>query len=100
MRVIGFSVLAAASVIGLAIVAAAPARSQPSATSLRHDSTDVVPVKEVASRRGRYRQAHRYWRYRHPKRLYQNYGYFGVDPERYFGVGPGSYECYGYDCNW
>lgn len=22
------------------------------------------------------------------------------DPDRYFGVGPGSYECFGYDCNW
>jgi hypothetical protein len=27
-------------------------------------------------------------------------GYFGVDPGRGFGVGPNSYECYGYDCNW
>jgi hypothetical protein len=26
--------------------------------------------------------------------------YFGVDPGRGFGVGPNSYECYGYDCNW
>jgi hypothetical protein len=26
--------------------------------------------------------------------------YFGDDPGRYFGVGPGSYECYGYDCTW
>jgi hypothetical protein len=25
--------------------------------------------------------------------------HFG-DPDRYFGVGPGSYECFGYDCNW
>ena len=30
-------------------------------------------------------------------RLYQ---YFGADPDRYFGVGPGAYECIGYDCNW
>jgi hypothetical protein len=22
------------------------------------------------------------------------------DPDRYFGVDPGSYECFGYDCNW
>ena len=27
-------------------------------------------------------------------------GYFGVDPGVGFGVGPNSYECYGYDCNW
>ena len=26
--------------------------------------------------------------------------YFGADPDRYFGIGPGSYECFGYDCNW
>jgi hypothetical protein len=30
----------------------------------------------------------------------RHYRYFGDDPDRYFGVGPGSYECYGYDCNW
>jgi hypothetical protein len=29
-----------------------------------------------------------------------HYGYFGADPDRYFGIGPGSYDCYGYDCNW
>ena len=23
-----------------------------------------------------------------------------ADPDRYFGVGPGAYECFGYDCNW
>ena len=26
--------------------------------------------------------------------------YFGADPGRGFGVGPNSYECFGYDCNW
>jgi hypothetical protein len=26
--------------------------------------------------------------------------YFGVDPGVGFGVGPNSYECIGYDCNW
>jgi hypothetical protein len=26
--------------------------------------------------------------------------YFGIDPGVGFGVGPNSYECYGYDCNW
>ena len=30
----------------------------------------------------------------------RNYRYFGTDPDRYFGPGPGSYECYGYDCIW
>jgi hypothetical protein len=25
---------------------------------------------------------------------------FGADPGRGFGVGPDSYECFGYDCNW
>ena len=35
-----------------------------------------------------------------PHRSGRLYLYFGADPDRYFGVGPGSYECYGYDCNW
>jgi len=26
--------------------------------------------------------------------------YFGVEPGLDFGVGPNSYECHGYDCNW
>ena len=29
-----------------------------------------------------------------------NYRYFGADPDRYFEIGPGSYECFGYGCNW
>jgi hypothetical protein len=100
MRVAGLSVFAAASAIAFLIVTAAPARSQPGAMSLHYDSNNVVPVKDAASRRARNRQAHRAGRYRQPKRLYRSYGYFGADPDRYFGVGPGSYECYGYDCNW
>jgi hypothetical protein len=100
MRATGLSVLAAASAIGLAVVAAAPAGSQPSAAPLHYDSNDVLPVKDAASRRARYRQAHRSLGYRQPKRLFRDYGYFSADPDRYFGVGPGSYECFGYDCNW
>jgi hypothetical protein len=99
LRALGWSFLAGAGVVGLAIVAPPPAKSQPSGTSLGFHLSDVALAKEVASRGGRYRNA-RHWRYRHAKRPYHYRGYFGADPRRYFGVGPGSYECYGYDCNW
>ena len=85
--------------VGLAIVSPAPAESQPSGISLGVDVKYPGLVKEVASRRGQYRYD-RHWRYRYARRPYQYRGYFGADPRRYFGVGPGSYECYGYDCNW
>jgi hypothetical protein len=99
LRALGLSVLAAVGVVGLAVVAPAPAKSQSSVISLGFELCDVALVKEVASRRGQHRNAQR-WRYRYAKRSYQYRGYFGADPDRYFGVGPGSYECYGYDCNW
>jgi hypothetical protein len=35
-----------------------------------------------------------------PHRSGRLYHYLGADPDRYFGVGPGAYECFGYDCNW
>ena len=37
-----------------------------------------------------------------PKVLFgaRRYPYFGVEPGRNFGVGPDSYTCTGYDCNW
>jgi hypothetical protein len=99
LRALCLSVLAGACVVGLAIVSPAPAKSQPSGISLGVDVKYPGLVKEVASRRWQYRYA-RHWRYRYAKRPYQYRGYFGADPRRYFGVGPGSYECYGYDCNW
>jgi len=43
-----------------------------------------------------------YWRYRYAYRLpyYRSYRRFDLGPGRSFGVGPGAYECYGYDRNW
>jgi hypothetical protein len=99
LRALCLCVLAGACVVGLAIVSPAPAKSQSNGISLGADVKYPGLVKEVASRRGQYRYA-RHWRYRYAKRPYQYRGYFGADPRRYFGVGPGSYECYGYDCNW
>jgi hypothetical protein len=98
-RALALNVFAAICVVGPAVVAPAPAKSQASVISLGFDLNDVALVKEIASRRERYRKA-QHWRYRSAKRPYQYRGYFGADPGRYFGVGPGSYECYGFDCNW
>ncbi len=47
--------------------------------------------------------AHRHYAHRHHHGTSQITGtgrYFGADPDRYFGIGPGSYECFGYDCTW
>jgi hypothetical protein len=99
LRALGLSVLAAICALGLGVGAPAPAKSQPNLISLDFDLNDIALVKKVASRRERYRKA-QHWRYRYAKRPYQYRGYFGADPGRYFGVGPGAYECYGYDCNW
>ena len=97
MRALGLSFLAGACL--LAIVAPVPAKSQSSGISLGFGLSDVGLVKEVGSRRERYRYS-RHWRYRYAKRPYRYRGYFGADPDRYFGVGAGAYECFGYDCNW
>ena len=99
LRALALNTLAAICVVGLAVIVPTPAKSQPSRTSLDFDLNDVAGVTEVGSRRERYRYA-RHWRYRDAKRPYRYRGYFGADPDRYFGSGPGSYECYGYDCNW
>jgi hypothetical protein len=99
VRVPALNILAAICVVGLAVIASAPAKSQRGGISLGFDEDDVAVVNEVGSRRERYRKA-QHWRYRDAKRPYQYRGYFGTDPGRYFGVGSGSYECYGYDCNW
>jgi hypothetical protein len=96
---LALNTLVAICVVGLAVIVPTPAKSQQSRISLVFDLNDVALVKDVASRRGRYHSA-RLWRHRYAKRPYQYRGYFGADPDRYFGVGPGSYECYGYDCNW
>jgi hypothetical protein len=99
LRALGFSALGTICAVALAILPPAPAKSQPAGVSLGFDLKGVGVVKEVSSRRERYRYA-RHWRYRYAKRPYRYRGYFGADRDRYFGVGPGSYECYGYDCIW
>ncbi len=75
-----------------AVSLAAPALADPGSQSSRYESRDGKRAQLQKRRRDRKRQridsspAH--------------YDYFGADPDRYFGVGPGSYDCYGYDCNW
>jgi len=78
---------------GIALVAlAAPALADSGRQQLRYESQDEKRDQSQKRRRDRKRQridsspAH--------------YRYFGADPDRYFGIGPGSYDCYGYDCNW
>ncbi len=64
-------------------------------------SSEVMQVKDVAYRRQRYGKAvPKSQNATCPHRSGRIYPYFGADPDRYFGVGPGSYECFGYDCNW
>ena len=77
--------------------------SQPSGISHGFSDHNVALVKDIGYRRGRYRESRPHSRYRYTARPYHyglNYRYFGADPRRYFGVGPGAYECYGYDGNW
>jgi hypothetical protein len=48
-------------------------------------------------------QAQKHRRHRDRAKVFsgsRHYRYFGTDPDRYFGPGPGSYECIGYDCTW
>jgi hypothetical protein len=77
------------------------AQATPLDGSYAFASSEVVRVKDVAYRRQRYSKvvpkSQDATRPHRSRRLYQ---YFGADPDRYFGVGPGSYECFGYDCNW
>jgi hypothetical protein len=79
--------LAGITLIAMASVspAAAGAKRHQADPHWRQGGTDIV-VKDGRPRRlGGQR---RYFRY------------FGVDPGVGFGVGPNSYECIGYDCNW
>ena len=78
---------------GIALFAfAVPALADPGRQHSRYESQDEKRAQLQRRRRDRKRQkidsgtAH--------------YRYFGADPDRYFGVGPGSYDCHGYDCNW
>jgi hypothetical protein len=80
--------LAGIALIAIAAVspASAGAKKHRADAQWRQGNTDIV-VKDGRPRRLGGGQR-RYFRY------------FGVDPGVGFGVGPNSYECYGYDCNW
>lgn len=75
-----------------AFAMAAPALADSGSQSSQYKSHDKKRHQAQKRRHGRKRQridsspAH--------------YDYFGADPDRYFGIGPGSYDCYGYDCDW
>ena len=91
--------LMAASVAGLAVF---PTPSQ--LNVITHGfSLDEAALVEAGSRRGRIHatrpRSHETFATR-PSHYRPNYRYFGADPDRYFGIGPGSYECFGFDCNW
>jgi len=93
--------LMAASVAGLAVFPT-PASSQ--LNVITHGfSLDEAALVEAGSRRGRIHatppRSHETFATR-PYHYRPNYRYFGADPDRYFGIGPGSYECFGFDCNW
>jgi hypothetical protein len=100
LRALALNVLALACLTGGCVIAAS-AEAQPWSSSYALSSSGVVEVKNAPQRRKRYGKAVPKSQYatrpRRPGRLYQ---YFGADPDRYFGVGPGAYECIGYDCNW
>ena len=102
MRAVGLTALAAACVVGLAVFPT-PARSQLSGITRDFSLYEAALVKEAGDRRGRI-YATRPRSYggfaTRPYHYRPNYRYFGADPDRYFGIGPGSYECFGYDCNW
>ena len=92
--------LALACLIGGGVIASS-AKAQPWGSSYAFSSSGVVKVKDAAHRHKRYGKAVPKSQYAaRPHRAGRLYQYFGADPDRYFGVGPGSYECYGYDCNW
>jgi hypothetical protein len=101
MRALGLNLLAATCVFSLTAVTSSPTKSEASSVSFGFGQTNVSLIREVGYRNWRYRYARPYWGYRYAYRpSYRPYRRFGVDSGRYFGVGPGSYECYGYDCNW
>ena len=97
MRAIDLTALVAASVVGLAVFAT-PASSQRNVINHSFSLDEAALVKEAGNRRGRI-HATRPLRMG-PLQRRPNYRYSGADPDRYFGIGPGSYECFGYDCNW
>ena len=103
MRAIDLTALVAASVVGLAVFATS-ASSQRNVINHGFSLDEAALVKEAGNRRGRIHATRppSYGRTfaTRPQHYRPNYRYFGADPDRYFGIGPGSYECFGYDCNW
>lgn len=102
MRALGLNLLAATCVVSLTVGAPAPAKSEASSSSFALRQAAVSVIEEIGYRNWRYRYARPHWRYRYADRppYYRPYRRFDIEPGRYFGVGPGAYECYGYDCNW
>ena len=102
MRAVGLTALVAASVVGVAVFPT-PASSQLSVITHGFSLDEATLVKEAGNRRGWIHatrpRSHETFATR-PYHYRPNYRYFGADPDRYFGIGPGSYECFGYDCNW
>ena len=97
MRALAFIAVALAGLI-FCVAIPSSAKAQPWNTVT---SAGFVEVKSVASGRKRYSKA--VPKSKAPARIHRSgrlYEYFGADPDRYFGVGPGSYECIGYDCTW
>ena len=100
MRALALTVLALACLTGGGVLPSL-AKAQPWGSSYALSSSGVVTLKDAAYRRQRYGKAVPKSQYAtRPHRSGRLYHYFGADPDRYFGVGPGSYECFGYDCNW
>ena len=100
MRALALNVLALACLIG-GCVFPSSAKAQPWGSSYAFSSSGVVKVKDAQYRRQRYGKAvPKSQDATRPHRSGRLYQYFGADPDRYFGVGPGAYECFGYDCNW
>jgi hypothetical protein len=78
--------LLASGAIALVLAAAAPAPA--AAKSSREQWRKHEAAKSVREQRGK----GLFWRL-DPKLYYWQ-------PRGHFGVDPGAYECFGYDCNW
>jgi hypothetical protein len=100
LRAPALSAFALAGLIGWSVIPSL-AKAQPWGGSYAVGAAGVVDVKDAPYRRQRSGKAVPKSQYAiRPHRSGRIYQYFGADPDRYFGVGPGAYECVGYDCNW
>jgi hypothetical protein len=82
-----------AGIVLIAIASSPPAQAgtkrQHADSQWRQGGPDIVVKDGVRRRSGGERRS-----------IGQERRYFLGDPGRNFGVGPDSYECFGYDCNW